>query len=39
MLLLKKAGYNDYVIDRGATETVYNKKEIVTGHGNKIVSL
>ena len=34
MLLLKKAGYNGYVIDWGATEIVY-KREIAAGHGNK----
>lgn len=34
MLLLKKAGYNGYVVDWGATEIVY-KREIAAGHGNK----
>lgn len=34
MLLLKKAGYNGYVIDWGATEIVY-RREIAAGHGNK----
>ena len=37
MLLLKKAGYNGYVIDWGATEIVY-KREIAAGHGNKHLS-
>lgn len=37
MLLLKKAGYNGYVIDWGATEIVY-KREIAAGHGTKNLS-
>ena len=37
ILILKKAGYNGYVIDWGATEIVY-KREIAAGHGNKHLS-
>ena len=37
ILILKKAGYNGYVVDWGATEIVY-KREIAAGHGNKHLS-